>query len=291
MGLFSLFGKGKDKGLDVAELARRLGIEEAALRAVRAEYTTFQVPKRSGGMRTLDAPAAELKHVQRRLLRRVLALLASHPAATGFERGRSIVHNALPHVGRAVILRFDLRDFFNSTGEKRIEAFFRRVGWNREAAALLTRLCTYRGGLPQGAPTSPRLANLVNFPLDLRLERLARRYGAIYTRYADDLTFSLAVDDPATVRRLAHHVRATVEDLGYRLNRRKGRIRRRHQQQRVTGLVVNDLPNLPRAMRRRLRAIEHAQRLGRTTTLTPEQLQGWRALTRMIEMQRVAGTD
>jgi RNA-directed DNA polymerase len=289
MGLFSVFGKNKGKGLDLAELARRLDLTEAQLLGTPVEYTTFPVPKRSGGSRTIDAPNPELKRLQRRILRRLLALLVSHPAVTGFERGRSIVHNALPHARQAVVLRFDLKDFFNSTSAKRVEGFFRKIGWNKEVAAWLAKVCTLRGGLPQGAPTSPRLANLVNFGLDLRLERLARKFGAVYTRYADDLTFSLAEDRQGEARRLAHFVRLIVQDEGYRLNKRKGRIRRQHQQQRVTGLIVNDTPNLPRETRRRLRAIEHAQRLGRTTTLTPEQLRGWQALRTMIDRQRQEG--
>src|SRR6185295_19177959 len=123
----------------------------------------------------------QLKRVQRLILRRLLRRLRSHTAAHGFERGRSIVTAALPHARRAVVLRMDVHDFFLSTKSEKVSSYFRRVGWNAEAATLLTKLCTHRGGLPQGAPTSPRLSNLLNFRLDARLSALARAHGASYT--------------------------------------------------------------------------------------------------------------
>ena len=283
MGLLSLFRK-EEKGYGLNELARRLGVSEAELDAVAVGYQEFRIPKRSGrGHRRILAPNRQLKAMQRRILRRVLALLVSHPRATGFERGRSIVTNAQVHCGAAVIVRLDIRDFFPSIKAGRINAFFGRIGWSRTAAKRLTELCTYDGGLPQGAPTSPRLANLVNYKLDTRLHRLGERLGAAYTRYADDMTFSFAVDDPATVRALVKLVKRIVRLEGYRLNGRKLRILRRHQQQRVTGLVVNERVNLPRRTRRRLRAVEHHLATRRDATLTEDQMQGWRAYRMMIE--------
>ncbi len=94
-------------------------------------------------------------------------------------------------MGKAVVLKMDLRNFFPTTTAARVERYFRIAGWSKEASALLTRLCTYEGALPQGAPTSPRLSNLVNHPMDARLAALAAASGAVYTRYADDMTFSL----------------------------------------------------------------------------------------------------
>src|SRR5262249_42451022 len=156
----------KGKGHGIQELARRLGMSLEELRAVSPSYREFSLPKRSGGTRRILAPVDELKAVQRRILRRLLSRLKCHPAVNGFERGRSIVTNARPHVRKAVVLQMDLKDFFPSTGVRRVRAYFRKIGWNREAANLLVRLCTYEGGLPQGAPTSPRLSNLVNYRLD-----------------------------------------------------------------------------------------------------------------------------
>ncbi|NNF42779.1 MAG: RNA-directed DNA polymerase [Phycisphaerales bacterium] len=275
------------RGYDLDELARRLGVLRADLEGVERRYHAFEVRKRGGGTRKIFAPDATLKALQRRILRRLLALLVSHDAVHGFETGRSIVTNARVHAGRAVVIRLDIRQFFPSTTADRIERLFRHLGWKREAAHRLTELCTWSDGLPPGAPTSPRLANLVNYRMDTRLAGLASSLGAIYTRYADDLTFSLERDEPRRVGGLIGGTDAIVADHGYRLHRRrKLHIRRQHQQQLVTGLVVNGGVNLPRVTRRRLRAIDHALALGRGATLNAEQMEGWHALLAMVEQQR-----
>ncbi len=289
-------------GYGVDELARRLGVDEARLRLTQPQYHSFTIPKRRGGQRRILAPQSKLKTLQRRILRRLLGRLKVHPAAMGFERGRSIVHNARAHQGQAVILRFDVRDFFSSTRTRRVKRYFRRIGFNRPAATLLLRLCTYEAGLPQGAPTSPRLSNLVNYRLDARLAGMAAKLGAVYTRYADDVTISLAEDDKKKIRYLKKFLCRVVEAEGYRLHHRKKQsVRRRHQCQTVTGLVVNDGVNLPRKVRRWLRAVEHRSQSQRpkslssykpfdyrprkSPTLTAAQLEGWRAYQSMIARQ------
>lgn len=271
-------------GLGVDELARRLGLDEAALRALVPRYRQFHIRKRSGGQRLIDEPEADLKRVQRLILRRLLGRLRPHPAAHGFERGRSIVTAALPHVRRAVVLRLDVQDFFLSTSRARVVSYFRRIGWGAEAAGLLAGLCTQRGGLPQGAPTSPRLSNLLNFRLDARLAALARAHGAAYTRYADDMTFSFDADEHETLVAVIRTTKKALREEGYRLHTdRKLRVLRPHMRQTVAGLVVNERVRLPRATRHWLRAVEHRASNGRATTLTPAQLQGWRALRHMVE--------
>jgi len=300
MGLVSWLLKGR--GRDVEELARRLGADLQQLEEVVVHYREFSIPKRSGGVRRVFAPAADLKTLQRRILRRLFARLKAHPAAMAYERGRSIVTNARAHQGQAVVLRFDLVDFFPSTGAGRLRRYFRRIGFNRPATDLLLRWCTYRGGLPQGAPTSPRLSNLVNYRLDARLSGMATAWGGVYTRYADDITVSFAEDDRRKVTAMQRFVRRVVEQEGYRLHRRKKQsVRRRHQRQIVTGLVVNDGVNLPREVRRWLRAVEHRSETGsilslsdyqpfdrpsrKPPTLTPEELEGWLALRSMVDRQ------
>ena len=272
--------------LKVRELARRLGVSEQELRAVEPFYRVAHIRKRSGGDRRLQVPDSDTKAFQRRILRRVLARLRAHDAACGFERRRSIVDNALPHAGQAVVVRMDVVDFFPSTGADRVKSYFCRIGWNEEAAELLTRLTTHEGGLPQGAPTSPRLSNLVNYLLDARLSRLARRREAVYTRYADDVTFSFQEDRPKRVRGIIHTASRILKQHGYCIHRRKKlHVRRRHQRQEVTGLVVNDGVRLPRRTRRWLRAVKHHQKTGRPTTLRPAQLEGWIAFQQMVETQ------
>lgn len=289
MGLLDwLWGKGR--GRTVEELARRLDVNADKLRTVQPTYTVFTVPKRSGGVRKISSPSPELKAIQRRLLRRVLQALPVHTSVTGFVRGHSIVTNALHHVGKRVVVRMDVQDFFPATGAERVRRYFRKIGWNREAADLLTKLCTYEGGLPQGAPTSPCISNVVNFRMDARLAGLAARYGAVYTRYADDLTFSFEMNDAGCVRMLIRMTKESLKDEGYRVHHyKKLRVRRSHQRQIVTGLVVNEKASLPRDTRRWLRAVDHYAAVGRGPTLLPAQRQGWKALQSMVENQRAGG--
>jgi hypothetical protein len=287
----------------VDELARRLGIGERELRETPVSYHRFTIPKRTGGVRTLMAPNAALKALQRRMLRRLFRNLRAHPSATGFERGHSIVTNAKPHVGQEVVIKLDLKEFFASTTTSRLERYFHRIGWNADAAALLLRLCTHDGGLPPGAPTSPRLSNLVNHRLDARIEALAKLYAMAYSRFADDMTFSgpaiqsaprvnpktlrpVAPEGPARVNDIIYRVKKIVARDGYALHTdKKLRLTRRHARQTVTGLVVNERVQLPRATRRWLRAVEHRLATTGTATLSPAQVAGWRALRSMVESQ------
>lgn len=277
----------RGRGRSIQELARRLSLDVDTLQALEPKFKETFIPKKRGGMRRLSVPDASLKKTQRIMLRRLLGKLRAHPAATGFEKGLSIVHNARPHVGQRVVLKMDLVDFFPNTAAKRVEAYFRRVGWNVEAASLLTKLCTHENGLPQGAPTSPRLSNLVNFVFDARMAKFAEKRKATYTRYADDITISFPKDYPRRVRGMIQFVRRVAREYGYTVHMRgKLRISRGHQQQRVTGLVVNEKVQLPRRIRRLLRAVDHHLRTGKRATLTSQQLSGWRALEKMIEQQR-----
>jgi hypothetical protein len=290
---------------DLDELSRRLGVSLRPLLAVEARYHEFPVAKRSGGFRTIAAPDPQLKKVQRLIHRRLLQRLPVHRCAHGFSRGRSIVTNAAAHTGKAVVVRLDIRSFFASTSAKRVRKYFRTIGWSRQAADLLVKLCTWRGALPQGAPTSPRLSNLVNYQLDTRLARLAESFhmvwrnpatgeikdfgktGATYTRYADDIVLSFDQDRAMVIKQMISDTRRIAGEYGYRLHRRKKmRIRRRYQCQEVTGLVVNQQVALPRRTRRWLRAVEHRVATSSEPSISREQLAGWRALQQMIETQR-----
>lgn len=282
-GIQKLFGGG---GMDIAQLADRLGVSVRDIEQIQAEYDRFEIAKRSKrGTRVIHSPSENLRYLQRRILTRLLSRLKAHPCATGYERGHSIVTNARLHVGKAVVVRMDVRDFFTSTRADRVRDYFRAIGWNTAAARELTRLTTHEGGLPQGAITSPRLSNLVNYQLDARMAGMAAAAGATYSRYADDMTFSFDVDDRRKIRYVTHHVGVILEFYEYRVNRRKLRVLRRHQRQRVSGLVVNETVNLPRTKRRQLRAIRHRAKTDKAT-LTESQLVGWSALESMIQSQR-----
>ncbi|MBL8798164.1 MAG: RNA-directed DNA polymerase [Planctomycetia bacterium] len=238
-------------------LADLLGIDVRELPAVRLgpryHYRPFTIRKPDGRERRLLAPSPALKVLQRRLLDRYLAALPLHAAATAFHAGASNVLNARRHAHGRLIATVDVRDFFESTRAARVRAFFVRQGWHDAELHTLMRLCVYRNGLPQGAPTSPCLSNLVNRPLDERLENLARRMQATYTRYADDLTFSWDRDH------LPDGFRPAVEDAlhaaGYEVQPAKGwRIHGIGDRPVVTGLVLagNGRVYVPWSLRWRL---------------------------------------
>ena len=317
MGLFQSLTRafGKNRERTPADLARLLDLPEAELRAwldpapawTRGyDYARFSIPKRRGGIRMIEAPGEKLKTLQRRVLRRLLNPLPIHPAATGFAPGRSIVDNARPHVGRGVVINLDLADFFPSITAERIAQSFRGLGWGAEAAGIVSRLCTNEGHLPQGAPTSPALSNLVCRKLDARLAALAQKHGGHYTRYADDFTFSfpglgvnkrlrprprhkplLQRPPKPPSRALLTAIRRIVEDEGFRIQmKKKVRLQRPHQRQTATGLVVNRVVNLPRATRRLIRAMQHREQLGRLDAEGQQRLRGLEALMKMVESQR-----
>jgi RNA-directed DNA polymerase len=239
---------------DMAHLACVLDIKEHQLRymASRSEefYSSFRLQKRRGGSRLIEAPHHELKKVQHWLQHAITRKLTVHEAAHGFREGRSIVTNAAHHVGRSLVVKYDIKDFFGSVEKVAVFRSFRRVGYTRQVAHSLTGLTTLSGALPQGAPTSPDLANVAAYRLDARLSGLASRHEAIYTRYADDLTFSgSGVANPRFRRSVEYILRSS----GFSPNERKTVFLRPSDQQRVTGVVVNDRAGWPRPTRRWLR--------------------------------------
>ncbi|MFC4020837.1 reverse transcriptase family protein [Micromonospora sp. GCM10011542] len=235
----------------------------------------------AAGGRLIEAPKPRLRALHRRLLAEVLGPLPVHPAAHGFVPGRSAHTFAAAHAGRAVVVRVDLAAFFGSVPARRVYGLFRTAGHPEPVAHALTGLCTLRtpsavlraaptglpdrawrlavlraGHLPQGAPTSPALANLCAFRLDRRLTGLAGAFEVHYQRYADDLAFSGELPS----RRVADLVAAVTEvarDEGFRVHPGKTRIRGRADRQLLAGLVVNERPAVPRAEYDRLRAILH----------------------------------
>lgn len=220
-------------------------------------YRVTNVEREGKPPRIIAEPAPVLKFVQRRILRRVLEQVRVHEAAHGFVRGRSVFSNATPHTGREVVVTMDLRDFFPSITFRRVAGLFCALGLTRENALMLGGLCCYRGSLPQGAPTSPMVSNLICWRLDSRLSGLVAKHGGHYTRYADDLTFS----GDAALLSVLPLVRRIIREEGFAWAPEKFRIQRRGSRQMVTGLVVNDVVSVPRRVRRYLRAMVHRQAL------------------------------
>ena len=229
------------------------------------------------GTRLIEAPKPRLKAIQRQILRDILDHVPPDPAAHGFRAGRSIASGARPHVGQRLVLHFDLSRFFTSILGARVQALFRALGYPESVARALMLLTTQRTPqdilrsgpadpslrallrqrhLPQGAPTSPAIANLVAYALDRRLSGLARRFDCHYTRYADDLTFSGRLG-PQKAEMLAAWVAVVANEEGFVLNHHKTRMMPASQRQTVTGLVVNQHLATPRREYERLKAILH----------------------------------
>lgn len=243
------------------ELANTLDVREAMLRRIYGQwecftenhYNSFELPKKSGGSRSINAPSSFLKMIQRKVKEHILD---THPLSEnthGFAKDRSIVTNAVVHVGRDMVINLDLEDFFPSVKEWRVQGLFRSLGFSSREARLLTIITTYDGELPQGAPTSPAIANLVCRKMDRRLSGLAERGSASYTRYADDMTFS----GPSSIIGLLPAIRTIIEEEGFVIADEKLRIQRKGRRQIVTGLTVNEKASVPRPIRRRLRAAVH----------------------------------
>ncbi len=238
--------------------------------------------KRSGGWRLLEVPQPYLSPLQARLLHGLLDQVPAHEAACGYTRKRSVVDHARAHAGQAVVLKFDLQDFFTSVRASQVHALFTTLGYPDTVARELTALCTtatpepvlrrmheagklawpqlqrLRGPhLPQGAPTSAALANLCAFRLDLRLDGLAQALGARYTRYADDIVLSGAPHLSAAKTRIEAWVARIATEEGFALNHRKTHCVNSARRQTVCNIVVNQHANLARADFDRLKAILH----------------------------------
>ena len=221
-------------------------------------YVQFQIPKKKQGkFRTITAPCRGLKYIQRCLNAMLLDKFTPHPSAKGFVPGKSIVDNAKVHLGQNYIYNIDLKDFFPSIKAARIFARLQLhpFSFDRETSSLITDLCCHEGVLPQGAPTSPTITNIICERLDWRLSKLAQRYNMRYSRYADDITFSsmgnLFHEDGDFVKELHRF----IEMEGFTINTEKTRLNSKYQRQEVTGLIINEKPNVTQKYVKQIRTM------------------------------------
>ena len=263
-----------------AELAAQMKVPLGLLRylafarevSTTSHYHRFTIPKRTGGQRLISAPHKKLKAAQHWVLANVLEPLALAEQAHGFVPGRSTVSNAVPHVGAAVVVNVDLRDFFPTVTYKRVKGLYRKLGYSEEVATVLALICSEpdvteteldgtryyvaRGPrrLPQGAPTSPAITNVLCRRLDHRIAGWAKKRGFTYTRYADDLTVS-SKDRAAPVGKMLAFLRKLTAAEGFAIHPDKIRVVRHGRRQEVTGVVVNERPGVPRDELRKFRAL------------------------------------
>ena len=231
-------------------------------------YRTFEIPKKSGAMRRIDAPKASLKKIQWSFVPVFSEMFSVSEAAFGFVRGRGIVENARSHEGQSVILNVDIKGFFPSISEGRLSALFRMapgLQMSGYMARSMARLCTLHGKLPQGSPASPVLTNFVTVRLDARLIGLAHKFGCRYSRYVDDITMSSS--SAKALREMMPTLDLILRKEGFVLNSEKTRIQGASIRQEVTGLVLSQevldyggRVNTKRTFRRTVRAMLHTWR-------------------------------
>ena len=287
----------KDSGLPILESAEqfltfvRLAVPDMDISMLRtlcmhrqvsknSNYRQFSIPKKTGGFRKIWAPLPKLKAIQKRIQTDILEKMMIHGSAHGFVPGKSIYTNAQEHINSRVVVGVDLENFFPTFTFPRIKGVFRSYGYPQGIATLLALLCTeaprrmiqlheqtyyVAAGprvLPQGSPASPMLTNIACMRLDRRFSGYGARHGWRYTRYADDLTFSIVDSsskekpDIRSLLRMIHHV--TISE-GLKVHPKKTHIMSKGSRQEVTGLVVNGTqdPRVPKERRRMLRAALH----------------------------------
>jgi hypothetical protein len=233
------------------------------------KYKVFSIRKKSGGKREICAPATRLKIIQKKLSFILKNVYRTKPAVHGFSDNRSILTNAVTHADSANVLNVDLLNFFPSINFGRVRGMFIGKPYNlpKKVATVLAQICCFEGKLPQGAPSSPVVSNMICAKMDSELQRLARKFKCTYTRYADDITISnkrsifpkaLAESTPPKGVTLGEYLVETIKQNGFEINYKKVSLRPRDYRQEVTGLTVNQFPNINIKFTNRLRAMLHA---------------------------------
>ena len=239
---------------ELSSLEQDLGISARTLYAVSnnigKHYRKAKLPKKSGGIRNLSVPDEILKYVQKQIAEILLIHMPVSRYAKAYRFGSSTLRNAKHHVGKQVVLKLDILHFFDSIRYSTVKdkAFPEKI-YAEPLRILLTMLCYHKDALPQGAPSSPAITNIILYEFDELIGQWCRERGIAYTRYCDDMTFS-GDFEPVEVIRL---VRAELKTLGFLLNEQKTKIQRPSQQQSVTGIVVNEKLSIPADYRRKLR--------------------------------------
>lgn len=236
----------------------------------KKNYKEFEIQKKNGSIRQINAPQGGLAILQERAKTIIEYFYRPKKSAHGFIKGKGIYSNATNHTKKKYVVNVDLEDYFGTITFARVYGIFKSKPFNfsHPAASILAQLCTNEGKLPQGACTSPILANLASAALDKQLTQLARRKNITYTRYADDITFSFnqhQVKEIVTLDsdrnfEIGETLVSIIEKNGFKINYQKFRVQKRNESQKVTGLVVNDKVNLDRKYFRLTRSMIHKWR-------------------------------
>lgn len=213
-------------------------------------YHNVFIPKRDGTKRKLSVPDLILKNVQRSIANNILAYYPISKYATAYKVGGSVQKNARPHVNKKKILKLDIEGFFDNIIYSRVkETVFKKETYSEPIRILLTMLCYYKESLPQGAPTSPAITNIIMYDFDEKIGEYCREKGISYTRYCDDMTFSGSFDEKEVIAL----VKAELHKLGLFLKNRKTAVITNAKRQTVTGIVVNEKINLTKEYKKKIR--------------------------------------
>lgn len=240
-----------------------------------SNYVNFDIPKLQGGVREISAPKPYLKELQYIIKEKILDNIPLPEHVTGFREGMSILDNAKRHLGATVIINVDIKNFFHSINFYRIRKFFHTLGYSGEISTALALICTKQKeksvvikdkkifvfsnqrSLPMGAPTSPTLANHITLPMDKQIMLRMEKIGFRYSRYADDITVS-SVEEKPKVQAALSILNRSLPMHGFKLNESKTRVRGKHEQQEITGLIINSgTPKIPRMWRKKIRSMVH----------------------------------
>lgn len=285
--------------------AALLGVEvnrlEEILNNVSGHYQEFWMRKRSGGYRMISTPDKDLQAIQSTIYSRILSSVTIvHPAAVGFRCGRSVVDNAAPHLGKRYVLKMDIHDFFGSIRSPRVRQTFKKIGYPENVSKVLGALCCLHRHLPQGAPTSPALSNIVGYEMDRKLAALAAEYGLTYTRYADDLTFS---GDVFPKEQIIPQVKRIIRDEKFEPNHKKTHFMNQSSRKIITGVSVASGVKLtiPKSKKREIRKnvyfiltkglAEHQRRIGSHDPAYLKRLIGMLCYWRAIEPDNTYASD
>jgi len=236
------------------------------------KYHSFQIPKKGGGQRQIYSPAKKLKNIQNRLKDVLYEIYPTKTSAHGFAKRKSIITNAEKHLDKKYIFNLDLSDFFGSIWFERVRNLFKSspFNFNNTIATILAQISCFNNSLPQGAPTSPILSNMIAWKLDSQLQQLARVANCTYTRYADDISFSFTCNRRRLTREIiiihddewtpGHALTNIIEENGFKINYEKVRLCSKNSRMEVTGITVNEFPNVKRQYIRQLSSMLYAWR-------------------------------
>jgi len=215
-------------------------------------YYNFSIPKRNGTLRQISAPFPVMYHAQIWIYKSILQKIKVHDCAVGFLPNKSIINNALPHLNNPIVLKMDLKDFFPSIKIEKVINILNKQGYTKKVSYYLASICCLDKALPQGAPTSPMLSNIIAYYLDKRLYCLALKWNLVYTRYADDITFS---GEKIPVR-FIKYVTDIIENEGFNVNENKTQLLSKSKRKVITGISISSgKMTVPKEKRREIRQI------------------------------------